>query len=645
MRNSFLFVIFFVLKALSQDTSEWVRIDCGSQVSYPDESGVLWQTDEDFIKTGKNQMVSLSSRTFVDQYDTLRVFTEQNKNCYSLPATAFTRYFIRAVFLYGNYDGLSNAPTFDLEFDGNKWVTVVTDISKFSYYEMIYVAKGDITSICLARTNDKQFPFISFLEFWPVPDKMYANMTNDRAWFNGYRYNYGADSKDWILGYPYDTHNRFWEPMTPPGSEAIIATFASLDVTTVNDPPVLAIIKAVQAPSPTDKLELSFRFSKMNRLDHVELYFTEPLYTTATRSFNIDVNNEFAYAISPVYQECNGVWINVMSVGTLNIELVATNNSTQPPVISAIEVYTASDPLVSVYTSTDDCKWHFPSYFPLSYNFITFYYKDGAGNHVFLMTPSGNAISIVQPASNIKNFEAYSLFGHITGRYLSGYDLDGPLPDFSQMNALETIDLRNNKLDANKIHVSRQAHNLTLIQFQPWKIHVIVPFLHIFFLYRVGDSKDNQSKGKRLALIIGLAVGLPIFLAFIITVVYLLVRKQKTSTQGQVTAVELGVNQGGMATGQPQDGIVSNTMSPEALTLSAAIEHTSWMSNGDSFASYAGISHIHQLPLANGDSGTMPTAEETSTGANAESISHHPPILHMIDEEELNDLLRRHGQN
>ena len=144
--------------------------------------------------------LSPNSLTLLDQFNTLRAFTDQNKNCYSLPTTTYSRYFVRAVFFYGNYDGLSNPPTFDLEFDGNKWDTVVTETSKIVYYEMIYAAKGDITSICLARTRNKQFHFISLLESWPVPDKMYAQMANDRAWFNGYRYNYGAAPRDWILG-------------------------------------------------------------------------------------------------------------------------------------------------------------------------------------------------------------------------------------------------------------------------------------------------------------------------------------------------------------------------------------------------------------------------------------------------------------
>ncbi|MBA0864937.1 hypothetical protein Goshw_007464 [Gossypium schwendimanii] len=109
----------------------------------------------------------------------------------------------------------------------------------------------------------------------------------------------------------------------------------------------------------------------------------------------------------------------------------------------------------------------------------------------------------------------------VTSIYLSGYDLDDPLPDFSQMDdALEAIDLRNNHLDGPIPDVLGKLLNLTLL---------------------IGSS-NNQSESKRLALIIGLAVELPIFFLFILALVFLLVRKQKTSTQGQVTAVELGCN-------------------------------------------------------------------------------------------------------
>ena len=175
-----------------------MRIDCGSDASYKDVNGDTWKTDEDFIKTGDNKQVPQHSSSKVEQLNTLRVFTEQNKNCYTLPTPTSTRYLVRAMFLYGNYDGLSKPPTFDLEFDGNKWATVVTSMTNFTYNEMIYATKGESISICLARTKDQQFPFISRLESMPLLADMYAQMRRDMAWFNSYRYNYGVNDR--ILG-------------------------------------------------------------------------------------------------------------------------------------------------------------------------------------------------------------------------------------------------------------------------------------------------------------------------------------------------------------------------------------------------------------------------------------------------------------
>lgn len=179
------------------DMKNWVGIDCGSQTSqYKNE--LTWQTDEGFIKTGENKWISPNSKTKLDQLRTLRVFKEQNKNCYSLPAPTTDRYFIRAMFHYGNYDGLSNPPTFDLQFDGNKWITVQTSLSDTIFHEVVYASKGNNISVCLARTQDNQFPFISMLEIWAIPDDSYDIMTRDKAWIKAYRYSYGGS--DVILG-------------------------------------------------------------------------------------------------------------------------------------------------------------------------------------------------------------------------------------------------------------------------------------------------------------------------------------------------------------------------------------------------------------------------------------------------------------
>ncbi|TYI26298.1 hypothetical protein ES332_A05G106100v1 [Gossypium tomentosum] len=158
--------------------------------------------------------------------------------------------------------------------------------------------------------------------------------------------------------------------MIPSGSKAINATFGSLVETNVNYSPVMAVIEAVEALSPKQNLELSFTFSKTNRLDHSQL---------------------------PI------------------------NGYTLSPLISAIEVYTASDPLVGVYTLKVDLN----------------------GLEVLI-----SAFQQQQGYFDMLASDCFDLFLTCFCGYLSGYGLDDPLPDFSQMDDdLETVDLRNNHLD------------------------------------------------------------------------------------------------------------------------------------------------------------------------------------------------------
>lgn len=186
------------------DTLAPLRIDCRSETSYNTGDGIPWHTDLDFIKTGQNVQLSNGNLSTERQISTLRYFPEQNKNCYSLPAVAQKRYFTRALFCYGKFDGLSRSPSFGLEFDGNKWTTVSNPTAEPQYYKLVYTSGGDFISVCLARTPDKQYPYISALELWPLSDDMYATMGQDRAWTTSYRYNYGATES--IMGYKTNNH-------------------------------------------------------------------------------------------------------------------------------------------------------------------------------------------------------------------------------------------------------------------------------------------------------------------------------------------------------------------------------------------------------------------------------------------------------
>ncbi|KAK2997151.1 hypothetical protein RJ639_025462, partial [Escallonia herrerae] len=348
--NKALTSVVAVILVVVADTSEWLAIDCGSFMSTT-ENDIDWQTDDRFINTGSNQRLHVFSFEILDSF---RLFTEQNKNCYALPMSQPSRYFIRAAFNYGNYDKLLKPPTFDLEIDGNKWMTVVTSLTKIEFYEVIYTSRGDNVSVCLARTKANQFPFISSLEAWPIPDTTYTQMSRSLAWLNSYRYNYGTNDPTM---YPTDSYNRIWEPAIPPETVARTADTTILYNTTVEHRPHSAIFDAIESSSSTNSISLSVKIGKANSLNYIETYFTEltALSINDTRSFDMYVDGNYKVTISPEYQNCTGAWAIINEVGTLiTAELRPTSESTLPPIISAIELYTASDALITTGTSQDD---------------------------------------------------------------------------------------------------------------------------------------------------------------------------------------------------------------------------------------------------------------------------------------------------
>ena len=167
-------------------------IDCGASGFTVDLNGIAWTPDDTLVSNGVSQVVQ-SSNSVSMVMDTLRVFTSRKKNCYSLgPITKGQKVLLRASFNYGNYDRLSNPPTFDLHFDGNFWTTVETTGSGVIYYETTYVAKGDAVSVCVAQTKPGQFPFISALELRSLEQDVYSELDENRALFLIARLSYGA---------------------------------------------------------------------------------------------------------------------------------------------------------------------------------------------------------------------------------------------------------------------------------------------------------------------------------------------------------------------------------------------------------------------------------------------------------------------
>ncbi|KAL2249697.1 UNVERIFIED_CONTAM: putative LRR receptor-like serine/threonine-protein kinase [Sesamum indicum] len=99
---------------------------------------------------------------------TLRYFPHgEDMNCYGLQLISAQKYIFRAGFYYGNYDGKSQPPVFDLFLGGQLWETVNSSASTEGpvFHELVYAPKNDNISVCLmGRKESGGTPFISSLE-------------------------------------------------------------------------------------------------------------------------------------------------------------------------------------------------------------------------------------------------------------------------------------------------------------------------------------------------------------------------------------------------------------------------------------------------------------------------------------------------
>ncbi|KAK1698173.1 hypothetical protein QYE76_014870 [Lolium multiflorum] len=115
------------------DTRGFISIDCGlpeQMDSYVDEATKLrYTSDAGFTDGGSNHNVSAEyiDPAYTKRYPqalNVRAFPGVARSCYTLPSTVpGSKYLIRAVFMYGNYDGLNRIPIFDIYLGVNFWDT------------------------------------------------------------------------------------------------------------------------------------------------------------------------------------------------------------------------------------------------------------------------------------------------------------------------------------------------------------------------------------------------------------------------------------------------------------------------------------------------------------------------------------------
>ncbi|KAI3450474.1 hypothetical protein Pfo_007139 [Paulownia fortunei] len=342
MASHILFLV-SALCILSVSADVFVSIDCGSSDTYTDENLIVWTGDDSYIQNGESQVVQ-NSNSISPVMDTLRVFTTRKKNCYSVEANKGEKVLVRASFYYGNYDKKSSPPTFDLQFDGNYWVTVET-------------SRGYV-SVCVAQTKQGQFPFMSALEVRSLDSTMYSHVDQSYPLHLIKRVAYGANG---TIRYTDDPYDRIWTPAVGGNGLTNVASDAILIGTglgMLDHPPPAVLQNAVTALSPSARIQLLMGFPPVEVPVYLNMYFSEviQLDTTQKRSFQVLMNNEplLDRPIIPPYENCTELYASNLTVSSnTTFALVPTNDSTLPPLINAMEVFLIGDVLTDGTNSKD----------------------------------------------------------------------------------------------------------------------------------------------------------------------------------------------------------------------------------------------------------------------------------------------------
>ncbi|GJN15001.1 hypothetical protein PR202_gb01885 [Eleusine coracana subsp. coracana] len=340
------------------DSTGFISIDCGlpEKSSYVDATTKLtYVSDDGFTDAGANRNISAEyiKPSFTKRYLNVRSFPDAVRSCYTLGSLMpGSKYLIRATFLYGNYDGLGRLPVFDLHIGVNFWTTVnVTTLHQAELTEVITIVQDDFVQVCLVNTGSGT-PFISGLDLRPLKSTLYPQVNATQGLVLHNRNNIGP-SEEAAIKYPDDPYDRAWIPWSNPTREFLeISTEMKMkSVASVYfEVPSIVMQTAFTPRDASKNFDDIYWVAVPNHVYPAPeyiciLYFAElqNLSGNAVRRFNITINGKLWYPgpYTPLYLHANPVYNERPLYGSsqYNVTLTATSDSTLPPIINAVEVF------------------------------------------------------------------------------------------------------------------------------------------------------------------------------------------------------------------------------------------------------------------------------------------------------------------
>ncbi|KAK0596635.1 hypothetical protein LWI29_017586 [Acer saccharum] len=447
----------------AQDQSGFISLDCGlpRDENYTEATTTInYISDANYIETGSGKSILTEYKVAKQQqmWWSVRSFPEGIRNCYRLNLTRGAKYLIRAYFMYGNYDDANKVPSFDVYIGPNFWETLnFENASTVNILEIIHVLPSDYLHFCLVNTN-KGTPFISALESRLLKNTTYKTQSGSLELYK--RLDIGSTTNR-TYRYKDDVYDRIWRPFNFSNSIQL-STSDTIDANGSNiyEPAPIAMQTAATPKKDSQPLNFFLNPAVSSTQYYIYMHFAEveELQANQFREFKISLNGQHWYGpFSPRYLSTTTVFTPVgLNAGLKNnFSIYKTENSTLPPILNAVEIYTLKE-FLQLQTEEQDVdaitnikatyglkkNWQGDPCLPQTFLWDGLSCSNNSNDQPRItslnLSSSGLSGGIAEYLSNLTMLESLDL---------SNNSLSGPVPKFlSQLSSLKVLNLERNKL-------------------------------------------------------------------------------------------------------------------------------------------------------------------------------------------------------
>ncbi|XP_060672896.1 LRR receptor-like serine/threonine-protein kinase IOS1 [Ziziphus jujuba] len=473
-------VVALVRLVHAQNQSGFISLDCGlpKDTRYTEPTTKIdYISDAPFISSGisKSILPEYKATNQQQQVALVRSFPQGSRNCYKLDVKRAVKYLIRATFLYGNYDEQNKLPKFDLHLGVNYWVTVnFSSASSIVMKEIIHITSNSYhhLQICLVNT-DYGTPFISALELRPLKNSSYVTKTGSLALDR--RLDTGSTANQ-SYRHPYDVWDRLWTPYTQKDWSTVTTSL------TVNYPQISidfqppSIVMSTCAMPLKASAPLEFHWEPRDESSQYYIYFhfaeLQQLQSNQSRAFEIDLNGIkwFKEDFVPSYLKSLAVYsTDASTASNYGFSFVQSKNSTLPPILNALEIYTVIE-FSQPETDQDDVDAinNIKSSYGVSRNWqgdpctpVAFLWAGLNCNYKDFDTPRIISLNLSSSGLTGEITSFISSFTVLESLDLSNNSLTGPVPDFlTQLQNLRVLNLKRNMLRGSvPAELIQKSHN------------------------------------------------------------------------------------------------------------------------------------------------------------------------------------------